>query len=72
VTFTITVIDDPQSESEESLVIDLANPNLTDVLIAGDGRFTLTIVDNDAPRPPDVFEDGFEDGDLERWSETVQ
>jgi hypothetical protein len=72
VTFTITVIDDPQSESEESLVIDLANPNVSDVLIAGDGRFTLTIVDNDAPRPPEVFEDGFEDGDLERWSETVQ
>ncbi|HSO23607.1 MAG TPA: Calx-beta domain-containing protein, partial [Chondromyces sp.] len=69
--FPVTITDDAASEGDETLILQLANANLTDVSFGAYDSLTLTIVDNDAVVDPGIFSDGFEDGDTLRWSATV-
>jgi hypothetical protein len=67
--FPITITDDPADEGDESVTLELVNPNLPDVTIGGAGSLQVTIIDNDAPREPHLFSDDFEgDPALDGWS----
>ena len=65
--FPITITDDGDSESDETVVLQLTNPNLPDVGFGTSDTLTLTITDNDVVIEPHIFSDGFEDG-LAEWS----
>jgi hypothetical protein len=69
--FPVTITDDAQSEGDETLTLQLANANLADVSFGTYDSLTLTIIDNDAVIDPEIFSDGFEDGNSGRWSAAV-
>ncbi len=66
-TFPITILDDGDFEGNETIVIELANPNLPDVTFGGTGTLTLTILDDDPDPTTVIFTDGFESGDTTGW-----
>lgn len=49
-TFIVTIVDDGDTESSETVILSLTN--VVDGTIASPSAFTLTITDNDAPPPP--------------------
>ena len=69
--FPVAIIDDAQSEGDETLILQLANANLPEVSFGAYDSLTLTIVDNDVLVDPGIFSDGFEDGNAQKWSAVV-
>ncbi len=69
--FPVTITDDTEDETNETLVIQLSNPNIPDITVSAVGSLTISIVDNDTTVDPDIFADGFESGDTSEWSSTV-
>jgi hypothetical protein len=69
--FPVTITDDASSEGDETLTLQLANANLTDVSFGAYDSLTLTIIDNDTVVDPGIFSDDFEDGNALNWSSAV-
>jgi hypothetical protein len=68
VSFPVEILDDGVFEGDETLIVELADPNLPDVTIGTHGVLTLTIIDNDPDPATVIFSDGFETGDTGGWS----
>ena len=68
VVFPISITDDDEVEGNETINLALGDTNISDVTIGAVGSLTLTIVDNDIVIDPEIFTDGFEDGDFSGWS----
>ena len=66
--FPLTITDDDQVEGNETISLALGDTNISDVTIGAVGSLTLTIVDNDIVIDPEIFANGFEDGDFTGWS----
>ena len=69
--FPITITDDDQFEGNETISLALGDTNIPDVTIGAVGSLVLTIVDDDTPADPNIFSNGFEDGDFTGWSAHV-
>jgi hypothetical protein len=65
----ITIVDDLLDEPDETIIITLSNPtggaSLGPITV-----HTRTIIDDDVASP-EIFDDGFESGDLSAWSSHV-
>ncbi len=66
--FPLTITDDGQVEGNETISLSLGTTNIPDITIGAVGTLTLTIVDNDVVVDPNIFNDGFEDGNFSAWS----
>ena len=67
VVFPITVIDDAVYEGNETIAIELANPNIPDVTFGAFGATTVTIRDDEFDPTAVIFVDGFETGNASGW-----
>ena len=69
--FPITVIDDSIYEGNETIVLELANPNLPDITFGAFGVKTLTIKEDEIDPASILFLDDFESGNVSGWSSSV-
>ncbi len=58
----ITIVDDPDPESDETIVVTLSNP--VNATLGANTVHTYTINDNDQAGPEQLFSDGFESGNF--------
>jgi len=68
VVFPVIVIDDAVYEGDETIVIELANPNIPDITFGAFGATTVTIRDDEFDPLTVIFMDGFETGDVSIWA----
>jgi hypothetical protein len=68
--FPIEIFDDSDYEGNETIVIELANPNLPDITFGVNGVLTVTLVDDDPDPVTFIFADGFESGDVSGWTDS--
>ena len=68
--FPIEILDDSLYEGNETIVIELANPNLPDITFGVNGVLTVTLVDDDPDPATVIFADGFESGDVSGWTDS--
>ena len=68
VVFPVTILDDSLWEGDETIVIELANPNLPDVTFGVFPTLTVTVVEDEWDPTTVIFSDGFEDGTATGWS----
>ncbi|MEX1309976.1 MAG: Calx-beta domain-containing protein, partial [Candidatus Sulfomarinibacteraceae bacterium] len=66
--FSIEIFDDSDWEGNETIVIELANPNLPDVTFGVNGVLTVTIQDDEFDPATLIFANDFESGDVSGWS----
>jgi hypothetical protein len=66
--FPLEIFDDSDWEGNETIVLELANPNLPDVTFGVNGVLTVTIQDDEFDPTTLIFADDFETGDVSGWS----